>query len=158
MFGHWYLVTNQKTAKVFTETTSRGRLVLLKQLENPLANVRNRDMVRRQAGMGIRSAGVGGTPYSEKQRSDPHEEAAYQFAKEIMKFLDSEKRQKNFETITIIAEPRFLGKLRSAMSKNLSRVVLEWVQKDLLKEPLKRLTQDLLSLKRVSPELSHQII
>jgi protein required for attachment to host cells len=86
--------------------------------------------------------------YSETKRHDPHEEAALQFAKKVTDFLESEYRKKKFKSLTVVAEPHFLGKLRAAMEPAVQEHVTEWIKKDLLKTPQKELVHFLLPIKK----------
>jgi protein required for attachment to host cells len=148
--GHWFVVASQKTVRIFTEVSERNRLKQLQEFDNPLGRERNRALVRKQAGLGVKSAGQGSVHYSEKKRHDPHEEAAVQFAKKVCNFLESEFQNKKFKSLTIVAEPHFIGKLRTMMKPALQKFVTEWIKKDLLKTPYKELVCFLLPTKRDS--------
>lgn len=147
MLGHWYVVVNQKNVRVFTEVSERNRLKQISSFENPLGGEKRRSLIRKQAGMGMRSLGRGQVRYSETRRKDPVEMASIQFAKTVVKYLAEEKRQKNFESLTIVAEPHFLGKLRAEMGVRLEKSVTEWIKKDLQKTPQKELQNFLLPKK-----------
>lgn len=61
----------------------------------------------------------------------PTERVAEEFAKEIVDRLELEKSKNSFENLILIAEPNFLGRLRSAMSKDLQKYVADEIAKDL---------------------------
>lgn len=154
MFGHWYIVADQRTVRIFTEKPPTERppraddrarpraFQMVKKIENPLGKVKTRDLVHQERGIGVKSLGRVGTSarYAETKRRNPHEEAAIQFAKNVVDFLHHERMDKNFTDLTVIAEPRFLGKLRSAMDEKLERQVARWVRKDLQKATSAQLT------------------
>lgn len=159
MDGHWFLVANQKTATIFTEvsksagnakakapqTMKRRRLQQIQQLENPLGRERNRAMRRGPPGMAVRSAGRSAqVHYGLGTGQDPHEVAATDFARKISKHLEKEQNQHKFESLTIAAEPHFLGKIRSVMSEKLKNHVTQWLNKDLQKTPTTKLIHFLL--------------
>ena len=139
MFGHWYIVADQRIANIYTEVprTSGVRSVknfkLIKAIENPLGTTKTRDLLHQEKGMGVKSLGHHGIAarYAETKRRDPHEEAAEQFAKEVVIFLQKERIKKSFQDLTIVAEPHFIGKLRSAMDRRIQNCVARWVRKDL---------------------------
>ena len=142
---HWYVVASQKEARIFVKTSERQQLKLLKVLTNPLGGIKRRDLIRKQAGRGVKSIGhLGSVHYSQPKRHDPHEEAVIQFSKEVAQFLQSEKLRKKFDSLTIVAEPHLLGKLRTEMKPNLQSVVIDWIKKDLQKTPKKELIDFLL--------------
>lgn len=151
---HWYIVASQKEVRVYVKTSERPQLKLLKTLTNPLGGIKRRDLIRKQAGQGVKSIGhVGSVYYSEPKRHDPHEEGVIQFAKEIAKFLEKEKLKNNFDSLSIVAEPNLLGKMRAEMSANLKGVVTQWIKKDLQKTPINKLIDLLIPKKLTSTEL-----
>lgn len=142
---HWFVVASQKEARIFIKTSNRRQLKLLRTLTNPLGTEKKRALIRKDAGRGIKSIGrVGFVGYSLPKRRDPHEEAVHQFAKEVSQTLEREKIKKHFESLTIVAEPRFLGKIRAEMGTDLQSVVSDWIKKDLQKTPQKELIECLL--------------
>ncbi len=148
MLGHWFVVASQKTVKVFTETPQGGNLKLLKLLDNPLGREKKSALIRKQAGSGIKSNGrLGAVHYSESKRHDPHDQAALQFAREVVQFLDGERLHRNFETLTVVAEPHFLGKLKAKMKSKTEASVIDWIKKDLQKIPVNKLPE-ILKLKQ----------
>ncbi len=145
MLGHWFIVASQKTVTIFTEVSERNRLQQIKVFENPLGRERSRALIKKEAGHGTKSIGrTGSVYYTEVKRHDPHEDAAIQFAKEIAHFLKSEYTKKKFNSLTVVAEPRFLGKIRSAMEPVVQATVIDWIKKDLQKIPQKKLAHFLL--------------
>ncbi len=139
MFGHWYIVADQRIANIYTEVprTTGVRAVkkfrLIRAIENPLGTTKTRDLLHQEKGMGVKSLGHHGIAarYAETKRRDPHEEAAEQFAKEVVVFLQKELIKKSFQDLTIVAEPHFIGKLRSVMDQKIESCVARWVRKDL---------------------------
>lgn len=144
MLGHWFIIANQKNVRVFTEipedsdkrVAEKTNLKLLKSFDNPLGQERRKNLIRKQAGRGVKSIGrTACIRYTEVKRHDPFEEASAQFAKEIATFLESEKRLKKFDSLTIVAEPHFLGKIKMSMKPSLKKVVTSWIGKNLQKIP-----------------------
>jgi protein required for attachment to host cells len=151
MVTHWFVVASQKTVKILEEGKSKGRssgrkkFKLIKSLDNPLGRLRNRELIRKQAGRGTRSMGSAGSHHhSETKRHDPHEQAAIQFARELVRYLEIERQHKKFKSLTIVAEPHFLGKIKAEMGAKLTQTIESWIQKDLLKTPQNELTEFLL--------------
>lgn len=142
---HGFMVVSQKEARVFVKAPDRRQIKLVKSLTNPLGMVKRRDLIRKQAGRGVKSIGrVGSVSYSERKRLDPRDGALIQFAREISSFLKSETLKKSFKSFTVVAEPHFLGILRSKMSKKLKKSVTSWIKKDLQKTPNRNLAEFLL--------------
>lgn len=142
---HWYIVANQKEVRIFVKESERQQLKLLKILTNPLGREKRRALIRKQAGRGVRSVGhLGSVHYSEPKRRDPHEVAVIQFAREVAQFLEKEKLKKSFKSLTVVAEPHLLGKLRTEMIGSLKASVSSWITKDLQKTPRRELVKMLL--------------
>lgn len=69
----------------------------------------------------------------------PEEATSLSFAKELAYYLDIQNQLKNYDSLTISAEPHFLGKIREKMKPSVTKLVHNWIHKDLLKIPLKEL-------------------
>lgn len=147
MSGHWFVVASQNTVKIFTKISANKKLEQLQELNNTLGRERNRVLIRKQAGHGVKSVGRGSVHYSEKKRLDPHEKVAFQFAKEVTGLLAKEYQKKNFRSLTVFAEPHFLGKLKAHLKRDIPTSAINWIKKDLLKTPKKELRQSLLLAK-----------
>lgn len=144
---HWFVVASQKEARVFVGMSDDENLRLLQSLTNPLGAEKRRDLIKKKAGRGVKSIGrLASINYSTPQRSDPHEDAILQFSRQLARFLESEKHKKNFESLTIVAEPHLLGKIRTQMSDHLKHSVTNWIKKDLQKTPQKDLANYLLPI------------
>ncbi|MBS1972611.1 MAG: host attachment protein [Bdellovibrionales bacterium] len=134
---HWFVVASQKEVRIFIKTSDRSKIELIKTVTNPLGTVKKRDLIRKEAGRGTKSLGghLGSTHYTEGKRHDPHEEAEIQFAKEIAQFLETERLKNSFSSMTLVAEPHFLGKVKAEMGNKLQESVTDWIKKDLQKTP-----------------------
>jgi protein required for attachment to host cells len=133
MNGYWFIVASQIDARVFTEV-KENKFRLVKSFSNPLGRERNRVLRRKKPGMGMRSSGHSSSHRQTRVgKHDPHDEVATQFARKIINFLEQAFIKKDFRSLTIVAEPRFLGKLKSAMTPKIKKTVKNWVEKDLEK-------------------------
>ncbi len=149
MFGHWYVVANQRGARVLSEISNaanpRGvkQFKLIRAFENPLGKLKTRELIHQEKGVGVKSLGRFGSfaRYAEAKRRNPHELAAEQFARQIVEYLQKERRKKTFSDLIVVAEPHFLGKLRAAMNPPIERKVSKWIRKDLQKLSRARLTK-----------------
>ncbi len=142
MNDHWYIIASQNKVKVFEEVLNKKKLKVVKIFKNPLGRVRSHELIKKQAGRGVKSSGrMGAVHYSETKRHDPHEEAAKEFANQISNFLDLERQKSKFKFLSLAAEPKFLGKLKAAMGKRLEESVVEWINKDLEKAPQEKILQ-----------------
>ncbi|MEI8027183.1 MAG: host attachment protein [Pseudomonadota bacterium] len=142
---HWYIVADKKVARIFVKVPENSQLKLLQSLTNPLGTARRRDLIKKQAGRGVKSTGhTSSINYSIPKRHDPDEDAITQFSRELARFLESEKLKRNFDSMSVIASPHLLGKVKAEMSPALKQYVTNWIKKDLQKYPSKKLSDFLI--------------
>lgn len=140
----WIVVANQSRANIYKAKPNSRKLDLVSQLSNSLGRERNSALTRKKPGIGMQSVGRAGTiRYVESKKHEPHEVAATDFAKTIVRFLNSQRRRSPDLKITLIAEARFLGKIRSSMTRVLDRCVVSTIRKDLLFLPVTELADRL---------------
>jgi protein required for attachment to host cells len=140
MNGNWYLVASRNSAKFFTEVPRAHKLKLVAQLENPLAKVRNRDLSRRRPSREAKSLGrAGSIRFGAGTRTSAKDDAAEQFAREVASFVEAHRQIKNLNSLTVAAEPFFMGKFRAAL-RSAKTLVTEWIPKDLEKIPPSKLS------------------
>ena len=83
----------------------------------------------------------------------PEEASALSFAKKLANYLNKEYQAKNFQSLSIAAEPHFIGKIREVLKPQISKLVQHWIKKDLQKIPMYQLPVHLpLSLSRAGSE------
>lgn len=144
MNSHWFVIASQNVVKIFADASEKNRLTPIKILKNPLGRVKNRELIKKNSGMGITaSGGKSSLFYSEAKRQTPHDDAAKDFARQIIQYLEAEFEKHNYKTLTIVAEPHFLGKIRLTMDSKMLRLVNTWIRKDLEKTPQSQLPKHL---------------
>lgn len=77
------------------------------------------------------SGGLG--RHAKEPRTDPARYEEERFAREVAEHLDDERKRNSFDHLIIVAPPRFLGDLRSAMPSPLAQCVMREIDKDLSK-------------------------
>ncbi|WP_298135564.1 host attachment protein [Acidiferrobacter sp.] len=80
--------------------------------------------------------------------TSPKEEAAERFAKTVARVLDKARMNHLYESLILVAEPRFLGTLHANLSPQTAKKVIDKIPKDLAARPYKELTEDLRALLR----------
>ena len=65
--------------------------------------------------------------------TDPHRHLQKIFATEITSVLDRQLRKNTFDQLVVIAAPKMLGDLRAAFGKNILKLVIAEIDKDLTK-------------------------
>ncbi len=80
-------------------------------------------------------ASVGARRSSMEYRSEPVKDQEARFADMLLEQLDRRLRNREFDRLAIIAEPRMLGVLRQRISPTLRQTIFAEVAKDLTKMP-----------------------
>lgn len=125
----WILVADGAGARLF-EQQGRGKpLTLLRDLPHPEGKLKNRDIDSDKHGRSFDSMGKGRHAMSTEQA--PTDRVAERFAKELAQTLDQGRLQKSYDRLVLVADPVFLGTLRTALPEALAGTVTATVNKDL---------------------------
>jgi len=139
----WILVADEAIARILEKPRKDKELKPVEELTDPDAHAREGDMHNgphgRRAG-----AGGGGNPQATVSAGDSerHQHAKL-FAARIAQRLLELRREKRFDGIHIVAAPRLLGYLRQELHAEVSNVVVETLDKDLVHESNADLTRRL---------------
>lgn len=130
MYTTWILVANRSTARLF-ENRGPGRdLTLLEDIIHPEGALQNREINTDRRGRANQSSGASvSSTYQAHQDATDH--LADVFAKHLSNLLDEGRRKKRFEKLVLVAEPRFLGKLKQALPKLSLDLIHTTLSKDL---------------------------
>lgn len=122
---NWIVSANRIQARIFSEDPFE----LLKVLKNPLGREKNKALMTDKPGSGRSRYAKSTAIHSMSGEKDPHDEAAEQFARKICRYLELRHDDHQFANITIAAEPKLMGKIRSHMPKHLAQAT-QWLAKD----------------------------
>lgn len=125
----WILVAHRAGARLF-ENSGPGKGLSLKQ-EFPHAEGRlqNKDLTSDRQGRADDTRGGGHHNY--ENAVEPTEHVAQQFAKFLAQQLDHGRNENRYEQLILVAEPHFLGHLRSVISAPTLAKVIASIDKDL---------------------------
>ncbi len=114
MNRQWVLVAHRGGAKVFERQIQKG-LALLQRFQNPEARHSR----------------------TQEENGSAEEKANHlpRFAKSICRFLDKERSLGRYDRLVIIAEPKLLGMLRSALSPRTLNAINVTVDRDFAQLP-----------------------
>lgn len=125
----WILVADRAHARIFENTGPHSGLNLVREIEHPEGRLQNREIGTDKPGRSFDSHGQGrhalGTEY------DPTEHLSQQFAKSLADALEEGRTHNRYERAVLVAEPRFLGLIRDAMSDSARDRISATVNKDL---------------------------
>lgn len=125
----WVVVAHRGGARLFENKGPGKGLDLLREIDHPEGRLKNREIVSDKPGRGYESRGGGHHAY--EQEREPTTHVAEQFAKQISGILDEGRNRQAYGRLVLVAEPRFLGNLRSALSRETASMVSATIDKDL---------------------------
>jgi len=125
----WILVAHRGGARVFENKGPGKGLNLLHDIPHPAGRLKNKDIGADKPGRSFDSRGQARHALSSEQEPTAH--VAEQFAKQLSSMLDDGRNQHRYGKLVLVAEPRFLGNLRAALSPPTAALVTAAVDKDL---------------------------
>lgn len=125
----WIVVAHRSGARVFEQSGPGKGLEAVTTLEHPAGRLKNREIDSDKQGRAFDSHGTGRHAYSREQ--EPTEHVAAQFAREIAALLEDGRNGQKYDRLVLVAEPRFLGLLRAALSEQTASLVTATLDKDL---------------------------
>lgn len=125
----WILVAHRGGARLFENKGPGKGLSLLHDIPHPEGRLKNKDIGADKPGRSIDSHGPGRHSLSSEQEPTAH--VTEQFAKQLSTMLDNGRNQQRYGKLVLVAEPRFLGSLRAALSTPTAALVTATVGKDL---------------------------
>jgi protein required for attachment to host cells len=125
----WILVAHRGGARLFENKGPGKGLNLLHDIPHPEGRLKNKEIGSDRPGRSFDSHGQGRHALSTEQEPTAH--VAEQFAKQLSSILDDGRNQQRYRKLVLVAEPRFLGNLRAALSSPTAALVTATVDKDL---------------------------
>lgn len=135
----WIVVADSAHARILATTARTAEPTEVSTLVHPGSRLKENDLVTDKPGRSKDSMGQGHA--MDESKATEHEEAV--FASEIVDTLDEGRQQGKFESLILIAPPKFLGALRAQLSKPLSKQVVQSIDKNLVTHDLKSIRQHL---------------
>ena len=126
------MVADSARVRFFSAGSATAPLVPFHQLVHPEARLHDKDMKSDRPGRAFDSYGEGrhatGTSVS------PKEQESIRFAKTIADYLEQGRVGDRYESLVLVADPRFLGHIRDAIPSEVAKLVSLEVDKDLSME------------------------
>lgn len=112
---NWFLVANRVEACIYEGRPGRG-FRFVKRLSNPKGKLTNLQLVSDRPGVSFSSNRGSSLRHGFAPRSDYHEVVAQNFARKLGRVLRQAVLKGEFSRLTLVAEPHFLGLLKSSLS------------------------------------------
>ena len=128
MKSTWILVADSSRARIFIADSS-STLQEIEDFAHTEGRLHEQDMTSDLPGKDAGVVGAGGHAY--QNQIDPKEQEAINFAKSIAKHIDKEYSLNKFEQLMMIADPSFLGELRTQLSDQCRKAVCYELDKNI---------------------------
>jgi len=124
----WTVIADSSRARVF-QTNGAGRdFEEIQDMLNPLGRAKDHDLRTDAQG---RFAGKGEPGHSMSSRTEPMDKEHDAFARSLGLYLDQARMEHRFDKLRLAAAPRFLGRLRGHLCKEVRDMVFEEINEDL---------------------------
>ena len=132
MKSRWIVVADRTQAHVFSE--NKGELTEHSGLLHSQSRLQDRELENdKQGRASFAGESLGGHGYA--AHSDAHDREAEIFAKEIVTHLHDLEKHNQLASLILVAEPRMLGFIETALPKSLQACLQSTVRKDLCHIP-----------------------
>ena len=142
----WILAAESARARIFSVSSGGKKLREVADLCHPEARLHDRELTSDLPGRSFDSHGEG--RHGMEQATSPHDQEAQIFATELARQLDRGQRDGSFDSLILVAPPKFLGRLRPELSKPVQDVLLGEIDKNLVNADGDTLFQQVSSLLR----------
>lgn len=146
MKSTWIIVAESARARIFTVSGIGGKFQEVADLSHPESRLHDRDLSSDLPGRTFDSRGDG--RHAMEPATDPHEREAQAFAREIARQIDRGQREGNFDSLMLVAPPKFLGRLRAELSKSARNALIGELDKNLVETDTKTIERHVSSLLR----------
>jgi len=123
----WILVANASSATVYASAGPRQALTRIKAMSHPQSRMKNADLVSDRAGH-MQSSGDGHG--SRQPHTEPKQNEAEHFARELAQELEHGRNAKLFEHVILVAPPAFLGLINEKLDAQTAQLVSQRYEKD----------------------------
>jgi protein required for attachment to host cells len=124
----WILLAHRSGARILENPGPGKGLEPVEEIPHPEGRFKNQDFDADKPGRAFDSHGTG--RHAMERGHSPVEQAAILFAKRLAERLDQARAAGRYERLVLVAEPRFLGWLREALSPETASRVIASLDKD----------------------------
>jgi protein required for attachment to host cells len=124
----WIIAADSSRAKILQVADRERKLLEVDDLVNPQARLQDRQL---QTDAEPRFNGRPDRPASDREAEGAVEHSVRVFAREIGRYLDQARTQHRYDELVIVAPPKFLGAVRKELGKEVEKLVVDELPKDL---------------------------
>jgi protein required for attachment to host cells len=139
MIATWFVIGHRAGARIFER--DGDVLQLVSELKHETGRLKSGEIDSDRAGFSFDRGGQGRHPMNTEESA--HDHNAHGFAREIAALLLDARNAHRFSRLVLIAEPKFLGMLKSSLDGPTAALVGATLSKDLAKIPVHDLASHL---------------
>ena len=129
MASYWILAADSTEARLFTRDKKFSPLVERRDWLHPESRLPGRDLEKDRQGATFASHGYGQS--DNEKHTEPKKREAQDFARDLAKHLDTARANGDFKSLSIVADPSFLGLLRDSLDSKTRELIDREVSKSL---------------------------
>ena len=126
----WVLVASRTGACLFNTSALAHDVTLIQEIENETGRLKNQDINADRGGRGLSRFGLAGD--SKMKQNTPVKVETQKFIKSLATILDLGRSQGKFDDLILVAEPQFLGVLKSSLNPKISSCIIASFKKNLM--------------------------
>ncbi|KPK14144.1 MAG: hypothetical protein AMJ62_13730 [Myxococcales bacterium SG8_38] len=127
----WILVAHDAGARFFENDGPGKGIELTEEIDHPEGRERDRDFDADRPGRSFRKNSADPRRAAMSRSQTPHERAVSDFARTLAQKLQHGRMENRYDRLVLVAPPRFLGLLRSALDAPTAQLVVGSLDKDL---------------------------
>jgi protein required for attachment to host cells len=124
------VVADSSRARILLAEIEHSSLIDYRDFIHSESRLREQDLVTDGTGTEVDSGGYG--KHSMGHENAAHQKHAETFANELCGEIDKLRRNRDLHKIYLVASPKFLGLLRSSISKQCTELLVGEINKDLV--------------------------
>lgn len=128
----WVVVAESGHARLFHRNKKYSPLEELEDRVHPESRLHVKDLVNDRQGRTFNRHNPG--RHAKEEPTNPKRYEANEFAHEIAEVLETGRNHGDYDNLILVADPSFLGLLRSAMSKETQSKVVKEIHKNIVRK------------------------
>jgi protein required for attachment to host cells len=131
----WIVAADSSRARIL-QVAGRERLDEIESMLNPEGRMNDRELTtdgnpRLHGPGGIQGSGRSSAANSAREEPSAVEHAVEMFSKRVGEYLEKARTDHRYDQLVLVAPPKFLGLMRKELGKEVEKLVLDQVPKDL---------------------------
>ena len=118
----WIVVADASRARLFETGVVDGAMTEIADLGHPEGRMHDRELTR--GPLPASQESVGPVSHGIEPHTSVREKVSQEFARELAELLEHGRVNHAFDALVLVAEPRFLGVLRSSIGREVSKLLV----------------------------------